>query len=183
MIYLREEEQHVLRAAAEKALGIVIDALGPEHRDKGIYLRSFHFPNPQEGYKGLVEQLACWVGGSANDDKFPKYHIVSMEKPIRLAANARTLGHFSSWESRIPDEQKYGGATMAMCTVADLSPEPTLMLTSASGLPEKGDEAFTILTPMFAGWKPRTVDIMNILLKSGNQLAIELFQQHAKLAS
>ncbi len=187
MLYLNEESQYALRTAAERALEEVIRALGAAHHGKGIYLRSFHFPDLQEGYIGLVEQLACWIGGPTNNDRFPKYQIVSAEKSIRLATNTRERGHISSWESRDPPGQtfrdRFGGATLMTCTVPELAPEPTLILTSASGLSEVGDEAFTILTPMFAGWKPLAIDVTNILLKSKNTLAMQLFRKHAALAS
>lgn len=186
-MYINQDGQHALRAAAQRAVEVVTRALGSEHHGKGIYLRSFHFSDPQQGYMGLTDQLACWVGGGANTDKAAKYRIVAAEKAIRLATNAKTLGHLSSWESRDPTDQafrdKFGGATMVMCSVAALSPEPTPMLTSASGLPEMGDEAFTILVPMFAGWKPRTIDVLNILLKSKNDFATRLFQEHIALAA
>jgi hypothetical protein len=65
--------------------------------------------------------------GTMSREKAEKYLQLCQEKARRLSASR---GHISSWESRVPDEEKYGGAI----TIADV-------ILSFSGLPEKGDEA------------------------------------------
>lgn len=62
------------------------------------------------------------------------------EKALRLLANPE---HFSSWQSRDFDAERFGGAI----TTPSVSLMPAIcrdLILSASGLPEHGDEAFDL---------------------------------------
>jgi len=77
------------------------------------------------GYKYLTVII-----GEVPSNKMEKYAELSGEKAERLFRTFNELKHQSSWESRDPDNGKWGGAI----TAADL-------IISFSGLTEAGDEA------------------------------------------
>jgi len=68
--------------------------------------------------------------GEINPEKREKYELFAEEKMRRLMKNP---SHFSSWQTRNPEEGKWGGAIrLPQC------------LLSFSGLPELLDEAFMV---------------------------------------
>ncbi len=75
--------------------------------------------------------------GKCPKEKFTGYARNSLEKGQRLACHST---HLSSWQSRDPKEQKWGGAIRAKYIV------------SFSGLPEHADEALCIAIARFFGW-------------------------------
>jgi len=75
-------------------------------------------------------ELRCMLG-TAPADKRAKYWAFSMEKAQRLLAHPN---HDSSFESRNEAELQYGGAVRAQTCIISLS-----------GLPEKWDEAVTLV--------------------------------------
>lgn len=64
-------------------------------------------------------------------DKLEKYQLYSREKALRLSIKMKSHNHMSSWESRIPEDGKWGGAVFA----------GRGLIFSFSGLPELADEA------------------------------------------
>jgi hypothetical protein len=162
-----------IRQAARKAIQIVVDALGVEHSKKGACLRVYHWPKIEEGYVGLIEIFDEWIGGDANYERLRKYMIVSVEKAIRLAMNARSLGHVSSWESRDPTDapfrDKFGGAILVRCIVPEIGPEPIRLIFTTSGLNEMGDEATCLLAIMDLPWQAK--DVSRIIAISNNEIA------------
>jgi hypothetical protein len=74
--------------------------------------------------------------GTIPEEKWEKYHRLSVEKAVRLCKN---FNHVSSWQSRDVMLKKYGGAIRAGDYIL-----------SFSGLPELCDEAFvTVLALIF----------------------------------
>ncbi|MEK7614657.1 MAG: hypothetical protein AAB428_03260 [Patescibacteria group bacterium] len=163
----------LVREAAEKAIRTVRMNLGDKYAGSGAYIRAYRLPSVSEGYIGLNELFAAWIGGYANDDKLDMYIIVSVEKAIRLATYAQASGHVSSWESRdTTAKNKYGGAILIHCLVPELGTEPTNLIFTVSGLSEHGDEAVAILTALNLPWQANGVP--EIIEKSNNNLARRL---------
>lgn len=76
--------------------------------------------------------LVAEIGELTDPEKIKKYHDFSREKADRLRLNI-AMGHSSSWQSRNPDENHWGGAIRAGGAIL-----------SFSGLPELADEALTL---------------------------------------
>lgn len=89
---------------------------------KGGYLC---IANAETGFPGAVVLI-----GSIPTEKAEKYLSFSMEKARRLASNPQ---HVSSWESRDPEQNRWGGAIRI-----------DELIFSFSGLPELGDEALML---------------------------------------
>lgn len=120
-------------------------------------------PNRQGGYFCLVEKegnplalptLVLGIG-AVPAEKGPKYIAFTQEKAKRLAEH---LDHVSSWQSRNPDEDKWGGAIVA---------GPYIF--SFSGLPELADEAAMALAAVELDYMT-IVQALAIADHSGNQL-------------
>lgn len=186
-----------IEKAAWLALRSVNNAIDPEHLNKGAFLRIYHFKSPADGYIGLSELTdstfgtSCpgWIGGPANKQSEDKYRIVSAEKAIRLARNARLNGHISSYQSRDPTDAKirdqFGGAALIRCRFIDYPGlEDALLLLSMSGSTEYGDEAAVLLTAKLATcWVANGSDIERVIEYSKNDLAAKLFDHYATLMS
>jgi hypothetical protein len=78
--------------------------------------------------------------GHPNPEKVSKYVDFCQEKSRRLAFN---LNHVSSWESRNPDADQYGGAIRCQ-----------ILILSFSGFPELGDEAIMLKAAQTLGGLP-----------------------------
>ncbi|QQG42499.1 MAG: hypothetical protein HYW15_03265 [Candidatus Giovannonibacteria bacterium] len=90
--------------------------------------------------------------GNISEEKAEKYLSFCQEKAKRLAQHAE---HLSSWESRCPDQNRWGGAVR----VGDF-------IFSMSGFPELGDEAIMLATAgiYYKGWQsPKAIDTINII--------------------
>ena len=70
--------------------------------------------------------------GDVPEEKAEKYFSLCQEKARRLTKH---LDHMSSWQSRVPDQEKWGGAVRMHDSIL-----------SFSGLPELGDEAIMLGT-------------------------------------
>lgn len=107
--------------------------------------------------------LVIPLGVISPEEKANKYLTVCLEKARRLATNHWDVNklHQSSWESRNPDEGKWGGAII----VRDF-------IFSMSGLPELGDEF--VMIAMAARYFDNAPDVMetlkNIAKRSNNQI-------------
>lgn len=107
------------------------------------------------GYLSITSKLAdelllcVRIGAIAHQDdanpkfktKARKYCMLSQEKCVRTIANAFTLGHLSSWQSRNQDADMWGGAVMC-----------DEFAVGFSGLPELADEAFCLVLSIHWGW-------------------------------
>jgi len=93
---------------------------------KGGYLSVFSIPNAMLGF------ISC-VGSIVPPEKWQDYARNSQEKGIRLLTTHQELGHLTSYESRDPDNNKWGGAVYA-----------DKYIFSFSGLPELADEAIML---------------------------------------
>jgi hypothetical protein len=73
--------------------------------------------------------------GEVSQAKHQKYHDFSAEKALRLQTYSHSDGHqhVSSWQSRDPDQDRWGGAILA-----------GMHILSFSGLPELADEALML---------------------------------------
>lgn len=173
--FVKLEISVAIRQAGERAVKEVVPKLPAEYAEKGAFLRAYVLPNLEESYIGLVNLYSGWIGGQSNNDEIDKYLIVSVEKAIRLASNAKKYRHMCSWESRDPEtfvfREKFGGAILVRCSLPTLDPDPIYLLLSVSGLNEKGDEAIALYTATFLQWKLNCQDLYNILLMSSNEIA------------
>jgi hypothetical protein len=110
----------------------------------------------QEGYKknrnsgyftlrdGVTGRIIFMVQiGICPDDMADKFCEFSQEKGNRLKWD-ENVRHVTSWQSRDPDNKKYGGAIKA-------GPAKNLIL-SFSGLPELADEAVMVAAAYRLGW-------------------------------
>lgn len=77
--------------------------------------------------------LVAQIGEPADPEKIEKYFSFSQEKAQRLITNANVAGQLSSWQSRDPQKNKWGGAIRAGDYIL-----------SFSGLPELADEALML---------------------------------------
>jgi hypothetical protein len=78
---------------------------------------------------GDIMMVSCV--GSVDSERAIRYLVYSQEKAFRLADNPL---HFSSWMSRKPKENEYGGAVAA-----------NSLIFSVCGLTEEGDEALALM--------------------------------------
>ena len=125
-----------------RAVEKVLETLGDEAggREGGVF--RFYQVVEYAGAKMPVELLSCVVG-QIPPEKYNKYARLSDEKAQRLCCLGLAEGHVSSYQSRQPDQEQYGGA-VAFVTVAsevkgDSGRHPYIV--RFSGLPELGDEA------------------------------------------
>ena len=91
---------------------------------------------PGQGRALMIREI-----GSCPEEKARKYFEFCQEKKDRLYKNP---GHISSWQSRQPEKDKYGGAVR---TALD-----GYYILSMSGLPEHGDEAVMVYTAHKINW-------------------------------
>lgn len=87
--------------------------------------------------------LVTWIGECPWHRAERRFRL-SQEKATRLAAHP---DHFSSWQSRNPDKDQWGGAIRTRGPIV-----------SFSGLPEKADEAICLAT----AWRCGLIDTVTI---------------------
>jgi len=109
-------------SAANTAVNMIIKTFG---QDEGWERRGGGYFCLADGVTGFP--LLIFPIGIMPEEKVVKYLAFCQEKAKRLAKHS---DHMSSWESRNPDENQWGGAIK----IEDL-------IYSFSGLPELGDEA------------------------------------------
>jgi len=110
-----------------------------------------------------AQPMICLVEpiGPIPSDKALKYFGLCQEKAIRLAEQRELHGHHSSYQSRVPEQGKYGGA---ICV--------DRMIWSCSGFSDQGDEMVMLLAARY------------FLIGSPNQIsAVSRCQLIAKLSS
>lgn len=78
--------------------------------------------------------------GKVHEEKADKYLKLAQEKAIRLHDLHGRKKHLSSWQSREPENKRYGGAIIG-----------DHYIWSFSGLPEEGDEAAMLVAAQNAG--------------------------------
>lgn len=100
--------------------------------------------------------------GIVKPEKAEKYFDLSAEKATRLNRMYDERGDLSSWQSRNPDQQQWGGAIIAGGWVL-----------SCSGLPELWDEAVMLATAVISGFLTYA-DAKSIADISGNARFIEI---------
>ena len=97
-----------------------------------------------------VPLLRAEIGEITLTDRLAKYYLFSGEKGERVVLN-NPLGHVSSWQSRDPEQDKWGGAIRAGDFVL-----------SFSGLPELADEALMLAVAL---------DLNLLTLEEANRIA------------
>lgn len=125
-------------------------------------------PKERGGYFCLAERIGnptalptLTLGiGTVPAEKGPKYLALAQEKARRLAEHA--YEHTSSWQSRSPEESRWGGAIVA-----------GHYLFSFSGLPEIADETAMLITAMELEYLTLT-QAMAIAGHSDNKLFIRM---------
>ncbi len=100
----------------------------------------------RRGYLTLMDGLSGEIAftvpfGEIPEEKREKYFELSQEKAKRLFSQVNMNlpnGHTTSFESRIVEEEKYGGAIYVNC-------HSTIFILSFSGMPELIDEAMMVV--------------------------------------
>lgn len=115
-------------------------------------------PDRQGGYFTIVDRAIEQVLlvsriGQIKTEEANNYLLFSQEKARRLMLSP---DHISSWQSRDPKNDKWGGAIK--------TPE---FILSFSGLPELGDEAVMLLTAWDLNWL-KSAEVLLIAEKSSN---------------
>jgi len=118
-----------------------------------------------------VQHVAELVG-RVPTDKFPKYEEFSREKAERIIRNLKNgESHVSSWQSRDPDRERYGGAIMVHIPAWQVGGgAPSVAILTFSGLPEKADEALMIWVAYQLSWLSKE-EAGLIIEESNNEIA------------
>lgn len=146
---------------AHITMGIAIALINqPQRRGASFFLASFD-SDPTDGDPKIVTFCHEPVG-MVKSEKAKKYFDLSAEKATRLNRMYDERGDLSSWQSRNPDEQQWGGAIIAGDWVL-----------SCSGLPELWDEAVMLATAVISGILAYA-DAKHIAGLSGNARFVEI---------
>jgi hypothetical protein len=145
----------ILRLAGSAMASFISLPDNPRPENKGAYLVL------RQRASGLV-LLANLIGDFSYSERAIKCYGFAHEKGERLGNRPEDL---SSWQSRNPDEEKWGGAVVA-----------GNFLLSLSGLPELGDEAVMLVTAFLVGWSDET-EIRQIATISSNPFLDPLFKK------
>lgn len=128
MIYTAPDFEKVFDIVAhiERALNKALAIFAQEENWKGRTGGYFCLADKESGMPLFITQV-----GEVPKEKAGKYLSFCQEKAGRLAQNK---AHWSSWQSRNPDQEKWGGAVRT-----------EIGILSFSGLPELGDEAVMLV--------------------------------------
>ncbi len=114
------------------------------------------------GFSGSALTLSV---GDYDSEKRGKYHNFSLEKAYRLYADWwRNPEAVSSWQTRQPDLNRYGGAVL-------FSPSPlsnNINIVSFSGLSEHADEAVSLALGRFYIPFPQTEGLVKAVVSASN---------------
>ena len=133
-----------------------------QHRRGGYFCL---MPRERRGHSVGTPILVIQVGEVDDPEKRHKYYKFAVEKAGRLHAYADTDSHKSSWQSRHPSTDRWGGAILT-----------NKWIFSFSGLPELADEAIMLFAAITLGFMERA-DADAIARISDNQLYFKLFVQ------
>jgi len=105
--------------------------------------------------------------GEVTNGRDTRYIQLCQEKALRLEAEYPARGHVSSWQSRDPEQERWGGAILGP------DEQNRQYAFSFSGLPELCDEVAMLLTAVKVGHltQDEAIEIARI---SGNDLFIRL---------
>jgi hypothetical protein len=142
-----------------KAIKLLVDLPdNPRPESKGGYLSIF------SGKTGVL--LFSVLIGEVPPEKVEKYSNLSREKAQRLLKNP---GHLSSWQTRNPEEDKYGGAIRVILETGQE------FIFSISGFPEVGDETVVLVSAISTlGFNAKRAE--EIAKISGNDLFNHLYK-------
>ena len=143
-------------ACAFDAIEIACDLIGKSKR-KGGYLCVTD---------NLGQLITLTQIGQVPDKKKPKYAQFAQEKAVRLSKHSQ---HVSSWQSRNPREDMWGGAIRS-----------SQFIFSFSGLPEEWDEACTLVIAHDVG-ELDNIEFNAIARISQNQFAASLKKSVAEI--
>ena len=146
---LTEDAINRILPSAIRALNTVISMFGNED---GWELRSggfFCLADARTGLPWVIAQL-----GEISNEKVEKYLAFCQEKARRLALHPE---HTSSWQSRNPEDNQWGGAIRC-----------GKYIYSFSGLPELGDEALMMYAAAICDGLLYTSNLDTIALNSSN---------------
>lgn len=133
---------------------------------KDVLVNEKHQGNRDSGYFTIFDSLGsnraimllCEIG-VCPQEKRTKYFTFSQEKATRLSQHSI---HLTSWESRDPDKDMYGGAIR-------IGPAGNLII-SFSGLPELADEAVMLYVAVQLGWLRTDRAIQRALISNNEYL-------------
>lgn len=133
-----------------------------------IFANQTDWQNRDGGYFCLADAsnggaLLIALFGNPNPEKIPKYFQYCQEKARRLALHPE---HLTSWESRNPEQNEWGGAIRANANY----------ILSFSGQPELGDEGMMMTTAEMLGMTnlPR----LQLMAARSNQVYWQELRQH-----
>jgi hypothetical protein len=148
---ITELSRHAILKIITHAYFAVSEAKARLHDEPGWTGREGGYFCLADGRTGFP--YAIVLIGSVPEEKSAKYLALCQEKALRLVSNPQ---HVSSWESRDPENGKWGGAVRV-----------DNLIYSFSGFPELGDEATMLATA--AAWRPCTrAEIYQIIARSDN---------------
>jgi hypothetical protein len=144
-------------------------------------------PSPEKsgGYLTLVidgfdDFTSLRVGEKIPAEKLVKYEIFSQEKAHRVYAHwlrkfpfEKSLQIVSSYQSRNPKEEKWGGAVLFNKEVKDYEPD----IVSFSGLSEFADEALSYIIGYCLGFQKNDGLLEKIKEVSKNPMVDEMFSR------
>lgn len=151
--------------AVRDAVIMVISAANPEALGDR---RGGYFCLKILGADGFL--IRPMLAGEVTNGKDEKYVAFCQEKALRLEAEHAAHGHVSSWQSRDPEHDKWGGAVLGP------DDQKRQYAFSFSGLPELCDEAVMLLTAVQVGHltKAEAIEIARI---SNNTFFMHLSDQ------
>lgn len=131
----------MLDVATDEVLGKVLGALGENAGGRtGGMIRIRYAMNCFDGLRGWHQVYARRVG-TREGDNWESVEVFSEEKSHRLMKlHQRDTRQVSSFQTRNPDNNEWGGAFIAEVLIPDLG--WVKLLVSFSGLPEEADEVF-----------------------------------------
>lgn len=155
-------------AITRAIFAIILNTIGDEGAGRtGGYLRIFLGTDPAKICRGWQELVSTTVGMR---EDWNSVKLFSAEKAIRLMKNYALHGHFTSFQTRVPENCEFGGAIIVRVNIPELGGE-VLLLISFSGLPEKHDDTFDLLLVKLMQWG---TDFEPILIASPNDIARRL---------
>lgn len=143
-------------AAARRRFEEVIRKSGSDRKGCFVFFKAFP----------MGDEISPFEVGVVPPEKKTKYSEFSKEKVIRARENYLTLKHLTSYESRDPDHDKWGGGVLST------ESNGKQFGIGTSGLTEHEDECVSLLTAVDCGFMSMAF-AKTLALKSGNHLFLD----------
>ncbi len=177
--FLSPDSIEQLRAKMLEVLIKIRPHLDEEDKKKNIHFRLFWLMRGLGGPKDMLELADGFIfTGIPDYNELRQSKVMSYEKALRLAAGVRrnplVLSSFQFDRNR--DEDRYGGAFRAQCTVPNFRTKPVWVILSIAGIGELADEAIGLRTFTGLPWKVDPRHIGDVRRASKNSLAERLLK-------